>query len=269
MTRVFQELERVEGRVLGALRCFDSATGADIVTPLALDARNGRARFVRNRSGVCVVSFWSELAAHEEAFTTPPALPAVGSFELVIAIADPTGRYLPRLTRLPLPRDPDPDNADGPDSLFRAAQVPMYPAASAATGANWSVLHATVLEESSGDALGGALLRVRRNGDVIARALSDGRGQALLPLVGIPMLTFGEDEEAVVVDEVNVTVEAVWDPDTGTRLPAAALVSGARPPVPLVDPDALDADDSLPETAQTLAVAARRSRSLTLLIDVA
>ena len=52
-------------------------------------------------------------------------------------------------------------------------------------------------------------------------------------------------------------------------LPAAALVSGARPPVPLVDPDALDADDSLPETAQTLAVAARRSRSLTLLIDVA
>ena len=99
MTRVFQELERVEGRVLGALRCFDSATGADIVTPLALDARNGRARFVRNRSGVCVVSFWSELAAHEEAFLNPPAAPPVGSLELEIAIADPTGRYLPRLVR--------------------------------------------------------------------------------------------------------------------------------------------------------------------------
>jgi hypothetical protein len=31
----------------------------------------------------------------------------------------------------------------------------------------------------------------------------------------------------------------------------------------------LDEDDTLPETAQTLAVAARRSRSLTLMIDVA
>jgi hypothetical protein len=82
------------------------------------------------------------------------------------------------------------------------------------------------------------------------------------------MLTFGEDEEAVVVDEISVTVEAVFDPDTGTRMAAGALASGTRPPVPLVDPEMLDEDDTLPETAQTLAVAARRSRSLTLMIDL-
>ena len=269
MTRVLRELERVEGRVLGALRCIDSATGSDIVAPLVLEARNGHARFLRNRSGAYVVAFWSELAAHEEAFVAPPAAPAVGSRELTIGIVDPSGRYLPRLARLALPRDPDPDRADQPDSLFRAAQVPMYPAASASTGANWSVLHVTVLEEDSGDALGGALLRVRRNGDVIARALTDGRGQALLSVVGVPMLTFGDDDEAVLVDEISVTVEAVFDPDAGTRMPANALASGARPPVPLVDPERLDEDDTLPETAQTLAVAARRSRSLTLLIDLA
>jgi hypothetical protein len=269
MTSVLREVDRVETRVLGALRFVDDATGVDIVTPLTLEARNGHARFVRNRSGIYVVAFWSELAAHEAAFQDPPAEPAVGSLELIVAIADPAGRYLPRLARLALPRDPDPDNADGIDSLFRPARVAMYPAASAPTGSNWSVLHVTVLDEDSGDALGGALLRVRRNGDVIARALTDGRGQALLPIVGIPMLTFGEDEDAVVVDEVSVTVEAVFDPDTGTRMPAAALSAGARPPVPLVDPEALDADDTLPEAAQTLAVAARRSRSLTLMIDVA
>lgn len=269
MTHVLREIERVEDRVLGALRCFDSATGADIVAPLVLDARNGRARFVRNRSGVYVVAFWSDLADHEEAFHSPPDVPAVGSRELIVTIADPSGRYLPRLARLALPRDPDPDNAGQPDSLFRPAQVPMYPAASASTGANWAVLHVTVLEDGSGDALGGALLRVRRNGDIIARSLTDGRGQALLPIVGVPMLTFGEDDDAVVVDEISVTVEAVFDPDTGTRMSAAALASGARPPVPVVDPESLDEDDALPETAQTLAVAARRSRSLTLMIDVA
>ena len=123
-------------------------------------------------------------------------------------------------------------------------------------------------EAATGDALGGVLLRVRRNGDVIARGLTDGRGEALLALVGVPLLTFGEDEEAVVVDEVTVTVEAVFDPVAGTRLPAAALASGAPAPVPEVDPDALDADDTLPDTAQTLAVAARRSQSLSLAIAV-
>src|SRR5690606_11784559 len=113
-----------------------------------------------------------------------------------------------------------------------------------------------------------ALLRVRRDGDVIARGLTDGRGEALLAVVGVPMLTFGEDEEAVVVDEVTVTVEAVFDPAAGSRTSAAALAAGAQPPIPEVDPDVLDDDDSLPETAQTLAVAARRRQSLTLAVDV-
>jgi len=268
VTRTFQELERVESRVLGAFRCFDASTDGDIGPPLTLRALNGPARFVRNRGGLYVVTSWSELATHESSFIDPPADPDVGSRELTISIADPTGRYLPRRVRLRLPRDPDPANADDPESLFQPAQVPMYPAASATTGANWSVLRVTVLEAGSGDALGGALLRVRRNGEVIARGLSDGRGEALLALVGVPMLTFGEDDEAVMVDEITVTVEAVFDPTAGTRMPAAALAAGARPPVPEVDPELLDEDDTLPETAQTLAVAARRSRSLTLTIDV-
>jgi hypothetical protein len=126
----------------------------------------------------------------------------------------------------------------------------------------------TVVEDGTGDLLGGALVRVRRNGDVIARGLTDGRGEALIAAVGVPMLTFGEDDEAVVVEEITVTVEAVFDPAAGTRMTAGALAAGARPPVPLVDPDELDADDTLPNAAQTLAVAARRSQSLTLAIDV-
>ena len=268
MTRILRELERVEIRVLGALRCVAAGTRADIATPLTLRALAGRARFIRNRSGLYVIAQWSALAAHEAAFLEPPAAPAIGSLSLPVAISDPTGSYLPRRVSIALPRDPDPDHAAQADSLFRAVEVLMYPAARAATGANWSVLRVTVTEAATRDALGGALLRARRNGDVIARGLTDGRGEGLLALVGVPMLTFGEDEEAVVVDEVTVTVEAVFDPDAGTRLPAAVLASGARPPVPEVDPDALDADNTLPDTAQTLAVAARRSQSLSLAIAV-
>lgn len=268
MTRPFRELERVEERVLGGLRCVDAATGGDIETPLALQARNGTARFLRNRRGVHVIAGWSELAEHEVAFEAPPAAPPVGSRELTVAVTDPASRYLPRLVRVALPRDPDPTHVTEPESLFRPVRVPMYASPSAPTGANWSVLHVSVREEESGDALGGALLRVRRNGDVVARGITDGRGEGLLPIVGIPMLTFGEDDEEVVVDEVSVTVEAVFDPESGTRTSAAELAAGARPPTPLVDPDLLDADDELPETAQTLAVAARRSRSLTLTIAV-
>lgn len=268
MTRLLREMERVESRVLGALRCVDAGTGVGIVTPLSLRALAGRARFTRNRSGLYVIVQWSALAAHETAFAEPPAEPAIGSLSLPVAVSDPTGRYLPRRVSIALPRDPDPDHAAQSASLFRAVEVRMYPAARAATGANWSVLRVTVTEAATGDALGGVLLRVRRNGDVIARGLTDGRGEALLALVGVPMLTFGEDEEAVVVDEVTVTVEAVFDPVAGTRLPAAALASGAPAPVPEVDPDALDADDTLPDTAQTLAVAARRSQSLSLAIAV-
>ncbi len=268
MTRRIRELERVETRVLGALRFVDAGTGQDIAQPLVLRALEGRARFVSNRSGIHVIAWWSRLAAHEAAFRDPPAAPPVGDLTLPLAVADDTGHYLPRRVSVRLPRDPDPAHAAQPESLFTAVPVAMYPAAVAATGANWSVLHVSVSETHSGDLLGGVLLRVLRDHDVIARGLTDGRGEALVPLVGVPMLTFGHDDKAVVVDHVNVKVEAVFDPATGTRLAAAALAAGARAPVPEVDPDVLDDAHGLPHTAQTLAVAARRSQSLPLTLSL-
>lgn len=268
MTRQLREIERVETRVLGALRCVDAGTGSDILTPLVLRALEGDARFVRNRSGLQVIARWSALSAHEASFAEAPGQPNVGTLDLPIAIRDDTGRYLPRRVSIPLPRDPDPEHAGQDDSLFRPVTVPMYPAAVAATGANWSVLHVSVTEQPSGDALGGVLLRVVRNHDVIGRGLTDGRGEALVALVGVPMLTFGEDDEAVVVDEIHVSLEAVFDPAAGTRTPAAALAAGLRAPVPEVDPDALEAAHGLPHATRPLDVAARRSQSVTLSINV-
>jgi hypothetical protein len=267
VTRAFRELERVETRVLGALRCVDAGTLAELTGPVTLRALDGHARFVLNRRGVHVLASWSGLAQHEASFAEPPAEPAVGALQLPVAVTDPSGRYLPRLVRLALPRDPDPEGAAAAGSLFRPVVVPMYPAPGAPIGANWAIVRVTVTDTASGDRLGGALLRALRNGNVLARGLTDGRGEGLLALVGVPMVTFGEEEAAVVVEEINVTVEATFDPASGTRMPAAALAGGARPPVPLVDPEALEAQaDGLPQTALPSAVAARRSRTLSIAV---
>ena len=126
--RALHELERVEWRVLGALRPVDGTTG--IVVRGALDVSAAGARIVRNRSGLYVIHEWTRLASHAAAFAAPPAQPATGGERLEVALRDPSGRYLPRLASIALPRDPQ---AAGADSLFAAVDVPLYPSAIAAT----------------------------------------------------------------------------------------------------------------------------------------
>lgn len=276
MTRALVELERLEHRVLGALRFVDAATNREISAPLDLAAVEGKARFVRSRGGLQVIWAWSGLESHAAAFDSPPPLPAVGSVPFRLDVRDPAGVYLPRRATLPLPRDPDPAGRDDPDSLFQPAVVPLYRAPAAPTGTNWAVVRATVLDSGTADHLGGAVLRVVRNGQVLARGLTDGRGEGVLPVVGIPMLTFGaavdpgdeEDDGAVVVDTVAVTVEAIMAPEGGTRMSEADVRAGRRAPVPVVDPDAVEADGAAPRIEVPLDLGARRSYALTLALDV-
>lgn len=265
--RALREFERIEDRVLCALRCVDAATGAAI--PRALDVRplaTPAPRLLRNRSGLFVVSSWQPLADHAAAFAAPPAAPAPGTVPLVLAISDPLGHYLPRLARVPLPRDPDPAAADG---LFVPVDVPMFAAAAAPVGTNWALVR-TSLRTPGGEALGGALLRVRRNGQVLARGLSDWRGEALVPVVGVPVTTFSEEEGAVVASEIEVALEAAFDPATGTRTPLDRVHAGRAPEtLPLVDPVALEsAIDALPRVEASLSIAARRDVRRTLTLDL-
>jgi hypothetical protein len=276
VTRALVELERLEHRVLGAVRFVDSATDREVPGPLELAAVEGRARFVRSRSGVQVLWSWSELDAHAAAFPSPPAAPAVGSLPFRFDVRDPSGVYLPRRVTLDLPRDPDPARRDDPDSLFQPAVVSLYRSPAAPTGTNWAVVRTTVLDEDTGDHLGGTLLRVTRNGQILARGLTDGRGEGVLPVVGIPMLTFDaeadpgdeEDDGAVVVDTVAVTVEAIVARGAGTRMAGEDVRAGRRAPVPVVDPDAVEADGGAPRASVPLDLGARRSYALTLTVDL-
>ncbi len=280
LAQSFRELERQESRVLGALRCVDASTGAPI--DRLLDVRSldtAPARLLRNRSGLYVIRDWAAMAAHADTFPLPPALPAIGSLRLRLAVSDPTGAYLPRIVSLPLPRDPAAGPMLGPDSLFVPKAVALYPAPGAATGANWSLLRVSLSDSGNGDALGGALLRVRRNGVVIARGLSDWRGEALVAVVGVPVTTFSDDENAVVVSAIEVSLDAVFDPrpardSSGLRTAAAVLASGRTPAeLPQIDPDVLEAELENDEAALlrgsvVMSIAARSSRHCRLGIAV-
>lgn len=262
VVREFETPERAEARVLGALRCVDASTRAVVAGPL--QAHIAGARLRRNRSGLLVIVQADALAEHEAAFLAPPAAPGLGSVPLTVALDDPAGRYLPRLARLALPRDPDPEHADREDSLFRPIEIAMYPASRAPLGANWAVLRVTAHALAGGDALGGALLIVRSGTGVLARGLSDWRGEALVPVPGVPVTTWSDDPDDVVVSEVAVQLELVFDPARGTRVAASDVRAGRAPAVlPQVDPDMLEDERlTLPNAALALRLAAGRSETV-------
>ena len=112
------------------------------------------------------------LEAATTVFEAQPDAPAVGSVSVSLIVSDPSGRYLPRRLATALPRQPDPTGAGGPGSLFTPVDVTLFPAPSAATGANWSVVRARVAASGgvAGAGLGGALIRVVRASDSVLLA---------------------------------------------------------------------------------------------------
>ena len=121
-----------------------------------------------------------------------------------------------------------------------------------------------------GAALGGALLRIVAGGEVLARGMSDWRGEALVPVVGVPVTTWSEDEGAVVVTSIAATVEVYFDPALGTRTPIVDVRAGRQPAgMPLLDPaDVEDRRAALPTTQQNLSLAARGALNLNLGLDL-
>ncbi len=264
-----QELDRVERRVLGALRCVDATTGAPLTQPLRLEAP-ANARIQRNRSGLFVIHNWAPLAAHSDAFANAPAVPAPGTLTMNLVVFDPLGQYLPRRVQVALPRDADPANADAADSLFQPVEVAMYPACSARVGANWAALSVSVRDAGSDDALGGVLLRVLSAGQVLARGLTDWRGEALVPVAGIPVTTWSAAPGDVIVTQIVASLEAIADPASLTRTPQARVAAGRAPsPLPLVDPAAIEtARAGLLQASAVVSLAAGRPLHVSLAVPL-
>jgi hypothetical protein len=131
-------------------------------------------------------------------------------------------------------------------------------------------LRVTVRETASGDALGGALLRVVSGARVLARGLTDWRGEGLVPVAGVPVTTWSTEPGAVVVTEIAGSLECYFDAATGTRTSAAGVRAAAGPATPpLPDPEALEAGRAaLPQSVTPLVLAAGRSVAVAISLGV-
>jgi hypothetical protein len=237
------DAEHIDQRVLGAISFVDATTGLQVIEALTVTAPD--VRLLRNRSGYYVIASAPGLEAHVDAFEQPPAAPPVGSVSMPLQVTDPRRRYLPRRCVIQLPRDPDPTHRGQTNSLFTPLEVRLFPAPAAPTGSRWAVIRATVTATGSTMPLAGALIRVIRVSDstVLARGLSDARGEALITVEGIPVTTWDEGTGPVITQEVEVTLHTIYDPQS-TDLP---------------DPDDLEVRrDSLPSNEVQVRLASGR-----------
>jgi hypothetical protein len=253
-------LDLLDRRVVGAVRYLDATTGLPIRR--ALDVAGEGVRLMRNLRGLYVLSQVAGLEQHELTFPAPPRSPGIAGMRMTLTVSDPAGRFLPRSHTVRLPRDPDPAHADQEGSLFRTIDVPLYPSPAALVSPGWSVIRATVVRQGSGEPLPGALLRVVRTSDskVLARGVSewrgDTRGEALVAIAGVPITTWGDVDDPVVVNEVPATLEVYFDPQFDP--------AGDTP-----DPDRLEtARAGLPSATASLKLASGRGLAKTLAVAV-
>lgn len=271
MTPAFRELERVEQRSLGALEFVDATTGARIRRALRLSGAvaDEAARFVRNPSDLYVLHEWAPLGAHAAAFLQPPANPPAGSLALTLTVIDPAGEFLPRAVTMRLPRNPAPADQADPASLFNPQRVELMRAAAAPLGANWSRLDVRIAALADDAALGGALVEVRDLADrMLARGLSDWRGEALVPVAGIAVTTWSQNEGDPVSTETAARLRVLFVPALGSVTPRAAVLDG-RAPATLVspDPDLIATHvDAVASATVDLLLAARRRQSLAITV---
>jgi len=246
-------IESLTRRVLAALRVVDGVTGQQILSPLSVSGAG--TVWVRNRRGLYVLMGMPGLEAHQDTLLSPPTDPVVGSVSVVVDVHDMGSTYLPRRQTIRLPRDPDPANVGDDSSVFRPIDCRLYLSPSASMSSAWAVIRSTVVRGGSEQGLGGALIRVLRasDGQVLARGLSDVRGEAMVAVPGIPVTTWEAAPGPVMGTEVDVQIEVVFDP-AGGEVP---------------DPDHLEANRAtLPngQTAMKLASGRTVVRKLTVAI---
>jgi hypothetical protein len=216
-------LEHVDRRVLGALRFLDAATGQRVNAPLLVQAPGLRMR--RNQMGDYVIFEAPGLEAHTTEFLQAPDEPPVEDVEIELTIRDPAGEYLPQQVVIDLPRDPDikppgdpnRDRADALNSVFRVIEVPLYLAPAARVAASWALVRGVVVRQGTTETLAGALIRVINQADnaVLARGLSDDRGEALVAVPGVHVTNWNPEPGPgpVMTPQTAVTIEVIFDPE--------------------------------------------------------
>ena len=173
-------LDRLDRRVLGGFRVVDQVLGGvvddglRIVAPgLTLARAGGNAWAVFAAPGMGAIT---------RAFEPVPNVPA-RDFE--IEVHDRLTRYEPVAATLRLPRDPSPSATSA--RVDTPVEIVLPPAPGRGTAAGWSTVTVEVVQPS-GAPVRGALVQVLEAGSSDERGwtLTGARGQAVVPLVGLP-----------------------------------------------------------------------------------
>jgi hypothetical protein len=212
--------ERLDNRVLGAVRWLDAVTERPIAQPLAVASSD--LRFVRNRSGLSVIVSAAGLGAYEACLDLNSLSPADVvpdlSLDLTAAVSDPTGRYLPRRFSLKLPRTAQPPrlpNGRRPaDSLFEPVSISLLPSPLAEVATGWAQVRVTA-RTAAGGPLKNLFLRVvaTAGNAILGRGMTDARGEGLVIVPGLKLFAPGNTPEEVTTRETEVRLEAI--PPTG------------------------------------------------------
>src|SRR5262245_18076525 len=131
-------VERVEKRVLGAVRLVNAVNGLSITRPVSFFGDG--LSLTRNVHGDYVILNAPTLWEHTRTFEGPPSTPTMKSVKIPVSIHDPAGEFLPQKFLLELPRDPEPEK---PDSIFEPILMPLYLSPTARSEISWVVLNAT------------------------------------------------------------------------------------------------------------------------------
>lgn len=236
--------ERIDNRILGAIRWLDAVTQAPIALPLV--ARSETVRFTRNLSGLTVLTHADGLENTTSTFdlNTLPAGQVVAPRSLAFEghVEDPTGSYLPARFTLDLPLDPSPallppDNRRPPNSLFTPIDVALLPSPSARLAPGCAQVRVLILN-GAGNPIPNALARVvaTTGGAMLGVGLSDHRGEALVAIPGLKHFAPGATAATVVSVETDARLEIIHPPANAqfvdwTLLRAATVAAGDTDPV--------------------------------------
>lgn len=238
-------LDRLVIRTLGGIRPVDHVTGLPPVRATqGFLIESPELRFALTRGGIWHIRSAPGFEAYTRAFDPVPA-PAAAEF--TFTISDPAGQFLPVAGRINLPRDAAPGAvANRVDTPLDVA-LPSAPGRRVATG--WTPLRVSVTDQA-GAGLRGALIVATDTaaGAEIGWGLTDPRGEALLPLAGIPLL------RVVAPDPGDPPPDPEDPPELTTAVTPVALAVTYDPARPWpVEPALLRAGDPGFVTAVTAA----------------
>jgi len=189
--------EERDHRYLGAVRFIDPSTNSPVHRAFHIAAPG--LRFSVNRQFIYVITHANDLTHHLEQFEKPPGDPVIDSLEFTLSINDPLGKYLPRIARIKLPRNPQAESAN---NIFSPMDIVLSHAPIASTQPNWSLIRISVFDQAdrlARNPVVGALIRLTKingNSDTqIYSGISDKRGEALIALAGIPITDYSHVSE--------------------------------------------------------------------------